>query len=246
MAKVLYPELSLGNSKTGPAFSLPEGITCPGKTPICAAACYCKHGRMALPTSRDKRARNLKAWIEAVKSQQSGFDARILFGKRLAGVIKNADIATLRIHDAGDFMSNDYTRAWVIACSRTPWVTYWAYTRSYSIDALKPALRELASLPNVSLWLSADLDNWAQALIEFKAGNYVGIAWLQSEGSEDIAKVVQKTVGKNRFINFPQHKPFGRHAVDIDAELRNCPAVTGQIKSDKKNPACLQCRLCLV
>lgn len=238
-------EISKGNSKTGPAFSLPEGITCPGKTASCAANCYVKFGRMSLPVARDKRTRNLKAVTELLKND-AGIDGRIKLGRALDNAIKYSGIATLRIHDSRDFFSDDYIRAWVIACSRNPAFEFWSYTRSFTTPNLLPGLRELARLDNVAIWLSADIDNWVSALATFKENpEFTGIAFMETESSNDIARIIQKSVPKGQFINFPVHKAFGRLDVEVDSKLKNCPAITHEIPADKNNPACLKCRLCL-
>ena len=219
-------ELSKGNSKTGPAFSLPEGITCSGKTSVCIANCYVKFGRMALPVVRDKRTRNLKAVTGYLKLR--GIEGRIALGVMLDKAIKDSDVSTLRIHDSGDFFSEDYTRAWIMAASRNEHVEFWAYTRSFTVPNLVPALVGLAGMPNVAIWLSADADNWVSAPAMLRQyPQFAGIAFMETEGGNDIARIIQKTV------------------VDVDEKLRNCPAITHEIEASKKNPACLSCRICL-
>ena len=109
-------EISKGNSKTGPSFSIPAGKTCPGKTATCAASCYVNFGRMALPVSKDKRERNLQAVIDATKNSTLWAELR--------DAIKYNSIATLRIHDSGDFFSPAYAKSWWNACRVLPKVSF--------------------------------------------------------------------------------------------------------------------------
>ena len=107
-------------------------------------------------------------------------------------------------------------------------------------------LLHLARLPNVAIWLSADMDNWIQAMVIMKDNpEFAGIAFMQTKGSEDIAAIISKSLPANQVVIFPEHKAFGRHASEPQSGLPNCPAITGEIKADKKAPACLQCLKCL-
>jgi hypothetical protein len=57
---------------------------------------------------------------------------------------------------AGDFMNLAYIEKWrqIVAASKR--TRFYAYTRSWRDPALLPALRALAKLPNMQLWLSED------------------------------------------------------------------------------------------
>lgn len=230
-----------GNSKAGTTFSLPNGDTCPGKTAACVAACYVKHGRMNSLHPKNNRERNYRSCIEALK--QGGAS---LLASHLIAAIDRANSPVIRIHDAGDFFSPAYTEAWILAIKARPGVKFYAYTRSGLIKTLQEPLLELAALPNVSLWLSADIDNWLATLTVAKQSKvWRGIAFMQGAGMEDIALHIQGSLPKTAFINFPVHGGKKANQPVHSSELRNCPAVTGQIKPDRNNPACLQCRLCI-
>lgn len=86
-----------------------------------------------------------------------------------------------RIHDSGDFFNVRYVRAWIMVCRALPATKFWAPTRSYQggvmgplpvFDPLLAALRELASLPNVTVRPSAlDFGDTAPVVEGLHAGS---------------------------------------------------------------------------
>ena len=125
------------------------GGTCPGSTDECEAICYAK--RIGGP-------------LRSLYEENSFFtDApRIPDECRL-----------LRLHISGDFDTVGYIRSWVTRLEMRPDVTCWAYTRSWRVPALLPALEELRALPNVQLFASMDTsttelppDGWRRAWID--------------------------------------------------------------------------------
>lgn len=113
---------------------------CPGAS-ACVKFCYAKEGRYRLQTqgyraNKDKIESFAGAIIEAVESLPQG--------------------AWLRIHAAGDFYDAAYIDKWHVALSIRPDVKAWAYTRSWRIASLLPALERLRALPNVQLFASTD------------------------------------------------------------------------------------------
>lgn len=96
---------------------------------------------------------------------------RICYAKRIQGVVRmiydgNSDTSVvppipdecriLRLHISGDFDSVDYINNWRARLLERPDVTAWAYTRSWRVPALLPALEELRALPNMQLFASMD------------------------------------------------------------------------------------------
>jgi hypothetical protein len=62
----------------------------------------------------------------------------------------------VRIHSSGDFFSSDYIEFWndlVRECVR---VSFWAYTRSWTVPSLTRGLVALRDEPNVQLFASWD------------------------------------------------------------------------------------------
>ncbi len=233
-------KMAMGNSKTGPAWSLREGRTCPGATSACKDPCYPKHGRMNTKHPIARRDKN-KDSVMSLMVQGVGALVEQL-------IAMWHQLKTVRLHDAGDFFNPAYTTAVKLACAACPGTKFWAYTRSFTLPLTLKALVELAALRNVAIWLSADRDNYKKALDTLdKHPVFSGIAFMQSsEEEQTIALEIQALIGKKRFINFPVHLAFGRQAVKVkNKTLRNCPAIDGPLKPNKVNPPCLTCRLCL-
>src|SRR5262249_54635561 len=139
--------LTLGNAKLGDgifAFSLPAVTSCPGSTPTCRKECYALRGHFPLQARRFRR--NLKAAREE------------RFAARMIREITRRFVGCVRIHVAGDFFSADYVRAWAAVARACPQTRFYAYTRSWRHPEIAVALAELARLPNVRLWWSADKD----------------------------------------------------------------------------------------
>ncbi len=239
-------KLALGNKKTGPAWSIPNVVTCPGRTKTCESLCYASVGRMAL--HQRKGGAYYTRWHALVKL------LAMPNGTHLASLALQARCraqSTVRIHDSGDFFSPQYIQAWIETVRACPDTKFWAYTRSWRVPTLSPWLKELAAEPNVAIWVSSDVDCWIAALAEARDNHeYAGIAHMQTEDDTDIPTMLQRAMGKARFLNFPAHGSFGRHLTTTDTELRNCPAVTGSIPVPKKltkdtPAACLACKICL-
>jgi hypothetical protein len=129
-----------GNAKLGPdvfTYSrLPGGsYTCPGSTAACEAICY---------------AKSVTGPVRSVWEGNTGRDdvPPIPLECRL-----------LRVHVSGDFDTVAYIRNWRARILERPDVTVWAYTRSWRVDGLLPALEGLRLLPNVQLFASMDEDS---------------------------------------------------------------------------------------
>jgi hypothetical protein len=141
--------LARGNSKLGRrvyTFSLPAGGTCPGQSPLCAANCYAGAGHF------------LRGSVQAVYRRNLRMSRRADFVERVVGEIRDRRVRLLRLHVSGDLYSVEYAAKWVEIAGGCPETRIWAYTRSWRVPAIFPALEELAALPNVRLWFSADAD----------------------------------------------------------------------------------------
>lgn len=85
-----------------PAFMSSDGFkTCP-KAGACAGVCYARQGLYAFPNVKAAKEFNLKA----IRDDMAGFvhKAHLDLGK-----IKQK---TIRVHDSGDFFSQEYLNAW--------------------------------------------------------------------------------------------------------------------------------------
>lgn len=150
----------LGNTKIGPnvyTFSRIAGArtddnpmgTCPGATRECESICY---------------AKRIGGIVKTIYHTNS-------IGPRVPPIPDDCQI--LRVHISGDFDSVDYIENWVQRMQQRPDVTMWAYTRSWRVPSLLPALEVLRALPNVQLFASMDVSTvevpptgWRRAWIE--------------------------------------------------------------------------------
>lgn len=140
--------LARGNEKLGSSissFSLPHATdaTCPGRTPTCTKLCY---------VSRYTRRFALSYEHNRVAAEHHGFVAKMVGEARMVRVV--------RVHVAGDFYSEAYTRKWIQIARQTPHTLFYAYTRSWRGGGVKllEALIELSKLPNFVLNISTDRD----------------------------------------------------------------------------------------
>lgn len=140
-----------------PAVGSPIGIgfhgTCPGATAECLAVCYA-----ARPVAEQGAVHTM--WTK--NSLTDDVPAELPEG-----------CSQLRLHISGDFTSERYIDGWTSVISRNPDVAVWAYTRSWRVPALLPALERLRALPNVQLFASMDISTnelpptgWRRAWIE--------------------------------------------------------------------------------
>ena len=154
--------LGEGNIKVGKVFtfSLPSHITCPGASPWCLEHCYAYRFERLRPACRRAYQRNL------VLAQQPEEFVRVM-----TGVLPRI-LPCVRIHVSGDFHSRSYVMAWKRICAAFPQTRFWAYTRSYVVPELSPALEQLRALDNVQVFASTDPtmplppDRWRVAFIE--------------------------------------------------------------------------------
>lgn len=129
-----------GNLKIGPSvytYSRQPGRgvfngTCPGSTDLCESICYAK--RIHGPVRVIYRMNSETATVPELP----------------------ADCRLLRLHISGDFDSPGYIQNWQHRLMERPDVTCWAYTRSWRVPSLLPALERLRALPNVQLFASID------------------------------------------------------------------------------------------
>jgi len=151
-----------GNSKLGyiPTFSLPSRLTCPGASAWCIKHCYARRFERLRPFCRMGYSRNLVlTW-----------DTDRFVGTMLARI--PPELPFFRIHVSGDMYDQEYIEHWERICRQRPRVHFCAYTRSWVLPELRPALESLKQLSNVSLFASTDMtmslppEGWRAAFIE--------------------------------------------------------------------------------
>jgi hypothetical protein len=195
--------------------------TCPGATKECQSFCYA-----ARPVAEDDAVYNM--WRKNSETEDVPMELP-------------PDCKMLRLHISGDFSSRGYIDGWFALLSQRPDVKTWAYTRSWRVPALLPALDRLRALPNVQLFASVDTEH-TNAEIESITTKYTEagrepwrIAWIDGDHRGD-----RYNYNLSRIEN---EKPglLGKYPLRLTmsgAKSLVCPEETGQ----KAN--CVECRYC--
>jgi hypothetical protein len=139
--------LSRGNEKVKASiFSLPHRKSCPGSTPACRAFCYAQVAEY-LYTDKEGNKTVLNCRINNMNaSKQNDFSE-----KMTAAILKRWKNKIVRIHESGDFYSQEYINKWAQIARNCPEYTFFGFTRSWMFD-----LSKLQNLPNVHLRYSID------------------------------------------------------------------------------------------
>jgi hypothetical protein len=206
------------------AFGLLSGrdYSCPGQTTACESVCYAGKLERIFGGFRQVMTDN---WL-AVKDADYA-TLRISLNAIVRDFAKAADKRKcdklFRIHHDGDFFSREYASAWAWVIRRNPDIHFWAYTRSFT-----PACNVtdiLAGIPNLTLYLSVDVNNaeWAnQITAEFPDILVATLTDTAAEGATVMADLGYSRPGAA------------------------CPEVLGRIPLITTNGgACVSCGLCV-
>jgi len=111
-----------------PTFSLPAETTCSNSTNLCRKFCYAKKAERMYPATLPSRQKNFK------ESKEWKF-----IGDVVKYIIKH-NIKYLRIHESGDFYSQQYLDKWCYIATLCRDTKFLAYTQMYNLDTvtLKP------------------------------------------------------------------------------------------------------------
>lgn len=141
-----------GNTKLGKLlhhWSIPSGLPhiCVGATAICLFLCYAMRHHYCRSNVKKSLQKNLELAI------------RDDFASLMVAWVRSFFARIVRVHASGEFFSAEYVQQWIKVVEANPGVTFFAYTRSWRVPELLPALEELASLPNFFMWWSCDKDS---------------------------------------------------------------------------------------
>lgn len=91
---------------------------------ICATLCYARTGNFMMPEAKAAHERNLRMVLDHLPAWE----------KRLTNELRHVRYRGkhVRIHDAGDFFSDQYLEAWLRIIRLSPWATFYAYTKEVS------------------------------------------------------------------------------------------------------------------
>lgn len=208
----------VGNLKLGPdvvSYSRlpgrpsPHGGTCPGATPECLSICY---------------AFRIDGIVRQVYEQNS---QTALLPRPLPEGTKY-----VRIHVSGDFDTIQYIEEWISLAEQNPAVRFWAYSRSWRVPELLPALERLRALPNVQIFASMDSSDDEQPDDDLFHDNYWRRAWLSTDERSGFPALTG-------FDEFPNAK-FERARTDDGVISLTCPEESGL------QPDCQTCGYCLL
>lgn len=210
----------------GLAHGLPEnGGSCPGATTgpggclavrdgLTRQTCYVAKLAQIYPAFGKRISDNL----DLVRNKTKDEMITVLTSTINHFVRKSKDNLVFRLHTSGDFFSLEYAEAWAEVMKAFPQVRFWAYTRSFTENA--QFITPLIGVSNLSLYLSCDPNNYAEAMKVFDTykGSMpsLGLAWLGENAPEQ---------AQNRWVK--------------------CPAVSGKVKGTADKGACASCRLCV-
>lgn len=108
-----------------PAFESADGFKVCPKAGACAAICYARQGNYNFSNVKAAREFNLAI----VRASVADFKA-----KAMSDLRNMRKVSTVRIHDSGDFFSQEYLDAWYDVARAFPNLVFYAYTKSLHLD----------------------------------------------------------------------------------------------------------------
>lgn len=205
------------------AFGLLSGAdySCPGQTNACKAVCYAGRLEKIFGGFRDVMTANYNAVANASYSDLvSSLDA--IVKDFVVDADKRECDKVFRIHHDGDFLNREYASAWANVVKRNPSVHFWAYTRSFLPGC--NVVDILADIPNLTLYLSVDVDNIEWAKVITAEWPSVKVATLTDTADQ----------GAEMMLSFRERKGGA------------CPEVMGRIPLiTPEGGACVSCSLCV-
>jgi hypothetical protein len=190
---------SNGNTKLEwPYFSLPAGYTCPFAT-VCKTfaskpnqkfkdgsslkqgkeaefRCYAARAQAQYPAAKNKVFRNLDLIVDAGKSGGVKGMADLIVKSIKHHGLEHSKV--FRIHESGDFFTEDYFKAWILVANQLSNIRFYAYTTS-----IKFWLSNEASVPN-NLKLIASMDKNNSELILNNDLRYSVVVYSPEQAAE--------------------------------------------------------------
>jgi len=100
--------------------------------------------------------------------------------ERLGHELWRKGVFVMRWFVSGDIFSPGFGRKMIEVMRNAPRIRFFAYTRVWRLASYTPVLEEMATLPNLSLWYSADADGFPA---EVPTG--VRVAWMSTEEGDE-------------------------------------------------------------
>jgi hypothetical protein len=173
------------NTKLGniPSFSLPSISSCPAATQECKKACYAVKISKRFPAA----AKAYEINMNAINDKNFVFSLTEEITK-LVTKKKNAP-TTFRWHVSGDIKDIKYLNSMQQVMTKFPEVTFYAYTRNWSLPNWGPHLDSIKKLPNFTLFASVDDEHINNGILP---GNEWRIAYFGSKTQQEIATLTNK------------------------------------------------------
>jgi hypothetical protein len=115
--------ISDGNKRMNiPTFSLVSEHTCPNATELCKKNCYAKKAERAYQNVLISRMENTFDSLKAT------------FSSDIYNQIIHKKSKYIRIHESGDFYSQEYLNKWFRICRLFPEKKFLAYTQMFNLD----------------------------------------------------------------------------------------------------------------
>lgn len=174
------------------AFSLVQVEDCPFATPLCTSVCYVHRLEKAEEEIHAAYRRNSVTIRKVLGKEDWFWDSVCVFSDWIQTHCRSG----FRWHVSGDIISEKHAFFIGKVCECTPSVPFWIYTRSFAF------LRPLVYLKNLVVNLSADRDNYTQALAIHRAlGLRICYLTVDGEVPNDLP---------NDSVIFPPHELRGR------------------------------------
>lgn len=209
----------LNNHKLGPgihSWSIPAGETCPGASTLCHRGCYARRGFYRMPN------------VQAFHVANEVFSRHADFVPWMKAEISRQGARVMRIHCAGDFYDEPYTRKWVEIVKGSRRTQFFGYTRSWRVPEILPTLVQLSQLGNFSLWFSLDRETGSPPLIQGIRRAYMALNDADATTAPDDCDLV--------FRDLP-HSPMKQANGVLVCPAENC--VPGKLRH-----TCTTCGLC--
>lgn len=155
--------IKVGNSKLGQAGKRAHALLvvsglavhdCPGRSPGCEG-CYAEGYRYMMQASKRHGSQWAYSYLARYDVDRLERTLRAELSAQLASLPAGSTVV-MRIHEAGDFLSSDHASMWLDIAEDFPQVTFYGYSRSWTVNGIGSVLSAMNTLPNVVIRQSLD------------------------------------------------------------------------------------------
>ena len=231
-------KITVGNGSFGQpaanAFSLVQVQDCPFATQTCKSACYVhllEKAEQEVHAAYQHNSRDIRKVLEKSLYRKT---TELAFADWIRGNCP----AGFRWHVSGDIFSLRYSRFIRAVCDSAPEVFFWIYTRSFRY------LEPLVGAENLVVNLSADRDNWQQALQTCHRFGF-RLCYLTVEGEVPPDLPLDSVIFpshelRGRYLSNPRQAPWWQSLTPRERRMVCPPDFFGQSESLR----CGRCKKC--